>query len=143
MKRYSDEIKKRAEEMAKDGMNAKEIAGALGIRYPTIVCWTSGARKAVRKGKRILGMRSVALLRGLVSRGWAFPKPGDGQCRKVLRKYFDIRKAKAGKTVIYYFPGSERKAMEALLENLGKRSMGYHELGYIRRAFGIKGREAK
>ncbi|MEM1249870.1 MAG: transposase [Acidobacteriota bacterium] len=46
--RYSDKTKQAAFEAVKAGATAKEVQRATGVSYPTIISWTSGARKRKR-----------------------------------------------------------------------------------------------
>jgi len=137
--KYPKRLKRQVINLVKKNIRKVDISRMLGIPYSRVQMWTVNIKSKGRNTERITG-QSLNLLRELIAKGYAFgdKNPMNRIGYKTLKKYFPVKEVKFGRNTIFYLSGSERKALEALLERRGKRSLSYQELGMMRKAFGIK-----
>ena len=114
----------------------------VGVSYSTIILWTPDI--TTPKGRSGIRGKSLEFLKLLVGRGYVLGKEVKhfASCMRNIKKYLPIKRVDTGRNVIWYLVGREREAMEALLKSMNRRSIGYGELGMIRKAFGIKNMKA-
>jgi hypothetical protein len=137
-KRYPREFKKEVRKLVRLGLTKRDVSRMKKVSYNTLYTWTKDMKKPI--GRFGIRGRSLDLLKILIERGYIIPEDQKrlATCARTLKKYLPLRRVKTKKAVVWFLAGRERDAMEGLLKSMGKRSIGYHELGYLRRAFGIK-----
>lgn len=144
MRKYPKSLKEKARKLARAGMSKVMVSEITGIHYATVLKCTGGMRTKDRSAERISG-NSLRLLRTLVSKGYTFRDRAnsmDGRY-KTLRKYFPVKKVKSHGVTMFVMEGSERAAMEAMLDRLNLRSLSWQTLSGIRATFGIKNIKGK
>jgi hypothetical protein len=93
------------------------------------------------RGRNGIRGKALQFLRLVVDRGYILSKEVKTMrhCMRTLKKYLPVRRVEMfNNSAVWFLPGREREAMEALLKACNKKSINYSELGRIRRAFGIK-----
>lgn len=138
-KTYPAYLKKQARKLVKKGLSKIEVSRIIKVPYATVTNYTRDIKTETHGNARITGT-TLKLLRELVAKGYAFDdrNPIGRSSYKTLRQYFPVKTTKLHRVRIIYMNGNARKALEALLKKLNLRSIGYHDLGFIRKAFGIK-----
>ncbi len=130
--------KRQTKLLVRKGLTKLEASKITGVSYASVIWWTRDIKG--RRGNSGIRGTTLKFLKEIVSKGYMFP----GGCSQAhmayytLTKYFPVKRVKVRETVVFFLEGNERKAMEALLKMLKIRSVGYGELGYVRKAFGIK-----
>jgi len=140
-KRYPDALRRKARKLVRAGVPKCEVAGMLGISGMTLCIWTKDMPHA--KGNRGVRGRSLELMGLLVRRGYVTSDEVKQSvcCMRTIAKYLPVRRVGVGRvrvTTVWLLPGREREAMEGYLKLAEKHSIGYEELGMIRKTFGIK-----
>lgn len=138
IKKYPKELKREARRLVKLGLTKRDVSRMKKVNYNTLYTWTNDLVR--RKGRFGIRGKSLEFLKMLVDRGYILSKEVKQlvTCMRNLRRHLPIKKVKIKKNVVWYLSGREREAMEAMLKNMGRRSLSYQELGRIRMAFGIK-----
>jgi hypothetical protein len=138
-KTYPAYLKKQARKLVRKGLTKMEVSRIIKVPYATVTNYTRDIKTETHGNARITGT-TLTLLRELVAKGYAFDdrNPISRSSYKTLRQYFPVKTTKLHRVRIIYMNGNARKALEALLKKLNLRSIGYHELGFMKRAFGIK-----
>jgi len=136
---YPKHLKRLVRRLVEKSTRKAEVSRMLGIPYSRVQIWTIDMKSKGSNTEKITG-HTLKLLRELVAKGYAFSdkSPMSRSSYKVLKKYFPVKEVKFGRDAICFIEGREREAMQALLERRGKKSIGYQELGIMRKAFGIK-----
>ena len=136
---YPKHLKRLVRRLVEKNARKAEVSRMLGIPYSRVQIWTIDMKSKGSNTEKITG-HTLKLLRELVAKGYAFSdkSPMSRSSYKVLKKYFPVKEVKFGRDAICFIEGKEREAMQALLERRGKKSIGYQELSFMRRAFGIK-----
>lgn len=137
-KRYPREMRMKARRLVRTGVPKIEVSKMMGVSYVTIYFWTRGLEG--RKGRQYMCGRTLDFLRTIVRRGYILSGEVKEMSSRIrtLGKHLPIRRVRFSNRTVWYLAGREREAMEALLKSMNKKSIGYNELGRMRRAFGIK-----
>lgn len=139
---YPAWVKVEALQRARNGEPKFSVAKRMGINYVTILRWTYDINRErggyVREG-------TVKILRQLVEKGYYFGALPTAN-KKALRKHFPVKfavvRGKKHRQVLY-LKGREKEAFWAFVRSTGMKTIGYHELSFIGRAFGMKGKMLK
>ncbi len=136
--RYPRKAKLLVRKLAKAGVTKRKISKMANVAYATVVSLTKDIKS--KMGRFGIRGKALELLRTLVERGYLLPTDYSQMIGSVrtLKKYLPIKRARVSRAVVWYLQGSERTAMEAMLEKLQRKSIRYDELSRIRQAFGIK-----
>jgi transposase len=139
IEKYPKHLRRQVINLVKKNIRKAEVSRMLGVPYSRVQSWTSSIKSKGSNTEKITG-HTLKLLRELVAKGYAFSdkSPMNRSSYKVLKKYFPVKEVKFGRDATCFIEGKEREAMQALLERRGKKSIGYQELGFMRKAFGIK-----
>jgi transposase-like protein len=137
-KKYPSELKRKARKLVRLGVPKCEVSKMLNINSNTLYIWTKDMVR--RKGRFGIRGKSLEFLKLLINRGYVLGKEVSPlvSCMRNMRRHLPIKKVDTGNSVVWFLVGREREAMEAVLESMNKRAIGYPELGRIRKAFGIK-----
>jgi hypothetical protein len=140
-KRYPRALVREARTLVRKGVPKCDTAKILGLERSTVYYLTRDM--AARRGHPGIRGKSLELVRLLVQRGYV--TSGEVKhlvsCMRTIGKYLPVRRVRVGRArvaTVWLLPGRERDAMEAYLRLAGRRSIGYEELGMIRRTFGVK-----
>jgi hypothetical protein len=132
-----DQRKREVRKLVKSGLSKADASRITGIGYTTVVLWTSDMQTC--KGRIYIAGMTLKVMKELVSKGYIFSgNPGISSSYKTLKKYFPVKRVSMRGMTVFFLEGNERKAMEAFLERRNLKSISWHKLGYIRKAFGIK-----
>jgi len=129
--------KREVRKLVKGGLSKADASKITGIKYSTVILWTSDMHTC--KGKTHVSGLTLKVLKELVSKGYIFSgDTGISSSYKTLKKHFPVKRVNMHRMTVFFLEGNERTAMEAFLRKLNLKSVSYGKLGYIRKAFGIK-----
>jgi transposase-like protein len=136
-KTYPKQLKNRVRRFVRLGLRKFEVARMLNLNQATVGSWTRDLKESGNAGIRgsTLNFLKLLVLRGYVMSD-EVKQFTSGM--RTIKKYFPVRRVRMGGRTVWHLPGKEREAMEAFLRKTGKHSIGYGELGLIRKAFNVK-----
>ena len=130
--------KREIRKLVRLGLSKKEASKITGISYATAILYTSDM-KTPKGDPRISGI-TLKILKELVSTGFYFPNRNlrATYVYRILKKNFPVRRIKTHGMVVYVMEGSERLAMEEMMNKLNLKSVSWQKLELIRKVFGVK-----
>lgn len=137
-RQYPREIRIKARKLVRMGIPKTDVSKILGVGYITLYMWTRDMRG--QRGRNYMSGMTLDFLRTIVRKGYILSSEVKTMtpCMRTLGKYLPIRRVSFLNRTIWFLDGREREAMEGLLKIMNRRVMSYHDLGRMRRIFGIK-----
>ena len=129
---YSRKLKRKARKLVKLGLSKITVATKLKIPYNIIQVWTNDIHMSFAH----LSGAAERIISLLIKDGYFFPKSGQlGICRSLKQNLY-VKMTRIRGVWICYLPGSENKAMKAILEKLNYNLIGSQKLSEIKTLFG-------
>lgn len=131
---FSRKLKRKVRKLVRSGLSKITVATKLNVPYNVVAIWTNDIHNSADH----LSGAAERIITILITDGYFFPKSGQlGTCRS-LRQRLRVKMTRIRYVWVCYLPGSENKAMKAILEKLNYNLISNQKLSEIRTLFALK-----